>query len=85
MAKITINIFESKKQVGRLKHINKKEAKNVMIRFAKKNIKGEKHIAQMDFAEYLRKSDVSGNRKAYYSRFLRYGFHERYCYISKGR
>ena len=39
----------------------------------------------MDFGEYLRKSDVSENRKAYYSRFLRYGFHERYCYISKGR
>ena len=85
MAEITINIFESKKSVGRLKHRNKKEAKNVMIRVGKRNIKGEKHIAQMDFAEYLRISDVSENSKAYYSRFLRYGFHEKYCYISKCR
>ena len=56
-----------------------------MIRVGKRNIKGEKHIAQMDFAEYLRISDVSENSKAYYSRFLRYGFHEKYCYISKCR
>ena len=43
--------------------------------------KGEKHIAQMDFAEYFRKSDVSENSKVYYDRFLRNGFHEGYCYI----
>ena len=29
--------------------------------FKKRHIKGEKHITQMDFAEYLRKSDVSEN------------------------
>ena len=31
----------------------------------------------MDFAEYLRKSDVSENSKIYYGRFLRNGLHER--------
>ena len=41
-----------------------------MIR--KRHIKGEKHIALKDFAEYLRKSDVSENSKGYYGRFLRY-------------
>ena len=38
-----------------------------MIR--KRYIKGEKHIAPMDFAEYLRKPDVS--EKVYYGQFLR--------------
>ena len=31
----------------------------------KRQIKGEKHIAPMDFAEHLRKSDVSENSKVY--------------------
>ena len=39
----------------------------------------------MDFAECLRKPDVSENIKVYYGRFLRNGFHERYCYISNSR
>ena len=39
----------------------------------------------MDFAEHLRKSDVSENSKVYYDRFLRNGLHGRYCYISKTR
>ena len=39
----------------------------------------------MDFAERLRKSDVSENSTVYYGRFLRYGLHERCCYISKIR
>ena len=30
----------------------------------------------MDFAEHLRKSDVSENSKVYYGRFLRNGLHE---------
>ena len=52
--------------------------------FTKRHIKGEKHIAQMDFAENLRKSEnVSENRKVYHGQFLRNGFHRRYCYISK--
>ena len=34
-------------------------------------MKGEKHIAPMDFGEYPRKSDVSENNKFYYGRFLR--------------
>ena len=67
-----------------LKHRNKKQAKNVMIK-KKRHIKGEKHIAQMDFAKYLRKSDVSENSKVYYGQFLRNGLHERHCYISKSR
>ena len=58
-----------------------------MIRFKKRHIKGEKQcvFAQMDVGEYLRKSDVSENRKVYYSQFLQNGFHERYRYISKSR
>ena len=39
----------------------------------------------MDFAEHLRKSDVSENSNIYYGRFLRYGLHKRHCYISKSR
>ena len=31
----------------------------------KRHIKGEKHIAPMDFAEHLRKSDVSENKKVF--------------------
>ena len=31
----------------------------------------------MDFAKYLRKSDVSENSKVYYGRFLRNDFHEK--------
>ena len=38
-------------------------------------MKGGKHIVSMDFAEYLRKSDVSENSKVYYGRFLRNGLH----------
>ena len=38
--------------------------------------KGRNPIAPMDFAEYLRKSDVSDNSKVYYDRFLPNGLHE---------
>ena len=58
-----------------------KKTENVMIRFQKRHIKGEKHIVQMDFAEYVRKTDASENNKVYYGRFLRNGLHERYCYV----
>ena len=51
----------------------------------KRHIKGGKHIAAIDFAEYLKKSDVSKNSKVYYGRFLRNRLHERRCYISKSR
>ena len=51
----------------------------------KTHIKGGKHIVSMDFAEYLRKPDVSENSKVYYDRFLRNGIHERHSYISKIR
>ena len=40
-------------------------------------MKEEKDIARMNFAEYLRKSGVSENRKVYWT--------ERHCYISKRR
>ena len=43
------------------------------IDLQKRHIKGEKHIAQIDFAEHLRKSDVSENSKIYYGRFLQNG------------
>ena len=42
-------------------------------------------MAPMDFAKFLRKSDVLENSKVYYGWFLRNGLHERYCYISKSR
>ena len=48
-------------------------------------MKGEKHIAFMDCAEYVRKLDVLENNKVYYGRFLRNKLHERYYYISKIR
>ena len=63
----------------------KDEGKNVMFLLKKRHIKGEKHNAPMDFAEYLRRSDVSENSKVYDDRFLRNGLHDRYCYISKSR
>ena len=52
---------------------------------SQKNMKGKKHIASMDFVEYLRKSHVLEKINVYYDQFLRNGFHERYCYISKSR
>ena len=73
----TVIIFESKKYVSRSKHSNK-EVENVMFQL-KKVISNKKHIAQMDFAEYLRKSEGSENSKVYYGRLLRNGLHERYC------
>ena len=39
----------------------------------------------MDFAKYLRKSDVLENSKVYYGRRLQNRLHERYFYISKSR
>ena len=47
----------------------------------KRNMKSEKHVTVMDFADYLGKSDVSANSKVYHRRYLRNGLHERYCYI----
>ena len=64
--------------------VRSKEAKNVVL-IKKRHVEGEKHITPIDFAEYLRKSNVSENGKVYYGRFLRNGIHERYCYISKIR
>ena len=64
--------------------VRSKESKNVVL-IKKRHVEGEKHITPIDFAEYLRKSNVSENSKVYYGRFLRNGIHERYCYISKIR
>ena len=36
-----------------------------MLCFRKRHMKGEKHIRPMDFPEYIRKSNVSENRKVY--------------------
>ena len=77
MAKITtIIIFESKKCVSRLKYRNKKKkVENVMFYF-KRDISNNKHVAPMDFAEYIRKSEGSENNEVYYGRFLRNGLLE---------
>ena len=42
----------------------------------KRHTKGEKYITLMNFAEHLRKSDVSENSKKYYGQFLQNGLHE---------
>ena len=74
--------MKAKKLVGRW---NQRRSKESCALIRKRHIKGGEHIAPMDFAEYLRKSDVSENSKVYYGRFLRNGLHERHCYISKSR
>ena len=55
----------------------KEEAKNVAL-IKNRHIKGEIYITVMNFADYLRKSDVSENSKVYYGWFLRNGLHGRY-------
>ena len=42
---------------------------------------GEKQIPSIDFAIYLRKSDVSENSKAYHGWLLRKWVHERYIKV----
>ena len=66
-----------------MKHKNKRRRKKYYVLIKKRHVKDEKNIAQMYFAKYLWKPDVSENMKVYYGRFLRNGLHERYCYISK--
>ena len=56
----TIRIFESKIYASNESIEIKKESKNIVL-IKKRNMKGEKLIALMDFAEYLRKSSVSEN------------------------
>ena len=59
-------------------HKNKKRSEKILcFDLNKRHIKGEKHIIQMDFAEYLRILDISENSKVYYSRFLQNGLHGR--------
>ena len=59
----------------------KKEAKNVVLILRETYQKS----AQVDFAEYLRKADVSENGQVYCERFLRNRRHETYCYNNKSR
>ena len=84
-AKIATILMKAKKIVGRSQYRKKEEAKTVIFWFEKKNTKGGKHIAPIDFAEHLKKSDVPVNSKVYYGPFLRNGLYERHCYISKSR
>ena len=53
-----------------LKHRNKRIRENCYALIKKRYIKGEKHIVEMDFAEYFKKSDFSGNSKVYYVQFI---------------
>lgn len=62
----------------------KEEAKNVVFWLKQRHMKGEKHIVQINFAEYLRKWDVFREHQSFYGRFLKNGLHEMY-YISKSR
>ena len=78
--KLTLTLTGRQFSYGEIVRIPKN---TVLIK--KRYIKGEKHITPMDFAEHLRKSDVSEKRKVYYGRFLRNGLHERYWYISKSK
>ena len=70
---------------ARDRSIEIKEQERNAVLMRKRQIKGRKHIAPADFAEYLRKSDVSENGKVYYGRSLQNGLYERHCYISKSR
>ena len=54
----------------------KEESKKCYVLIKKRLIKGEKDITPMNFAEHLRKSDVSENSKVYYVQFLQNGIHE---------
>ena len=47
----------------------KEEARNVFL-IRKRHIRGGKHIASMDFADYLRKSEVSESSKIYSGRAI---------------
>ena len=84
--KITTDIIlEIKKIVGRSKHSNKRGSKKCYVLMEKRHIIDKKHIAPIDFVDYLRKSDVLENSEIYFGRFVPNRFHERYCYISKSR
>ena len=47
----------------------KEAARNVFL-IRKRHIRGGKHIAPMDFADYLRKSEVSESSKIYSGRAI---------------
>ena len=61
-----------------------RECKKCYVSIKKRHIKGEKHIASKDFAEYLRNSDVSENGKFIMTDFCETDF-MKFCYISKMR
>ena len=68
-----------------MKDANKRRTKKMLDFDQKEDIKTEKYITPMEFAEYIRKADVSENSKIYCGRFQPNGLHERNCYISKSR
>ena len=59
-------IFKSIFFTEHLRWLKKKKQKICYTLIKKIHIKGEKHITPMDFAEDLRKSDVSENSKVCY-------------------
>ena len=64
VVKITIVlIFENKKEVGSSKNNNKRKSKKCYVLIKKRHIKSEKYVTPVDFAEHLRKSDLSENSK----------------------
>ena len=68
------NSYESKRTSWLFEVKRRNEKFYVLIR--KRDFKGGKQIAPIDFAEFLRKSDVSKNGGVYYGQFLRNGLHE---------
>ena len=48
-----------------MKHANKRRTKIMSDFDQKEGIKGEKYITPMEFAEHIRKSDISENSKIF--------------------
>ena len=63
----------------------KEKVRNAMLWFKKRYDNSEEYIAPMNFAEYIKKSNVSKNSKVYYGPFIWNGLHERYCGVSISR
>ena len=80
-----IVIFMKAKDKLVVQSIKKRRSKKCHVLIKKRHIKGRKHVAPMNLAEYLNKLDILENSKVYYERFLRNRLHERHCCISKSR
>ena len=68
------HFWKQNMKVGRLKHGNKRRSKKCYVLIKKRHMKGEKHLALMDFAEYLRKWDILGNSKSVMEDFYKIDF-----------